>query len=171
MPDFLESMRRGLERGITSVGAKSREIFEVAELRGQIRVLEEQRRAAIEELGSIAYVMLTRGSLDEARLREKSDAIAVLEARVTECEAQIVATQRRAEEAMRATGPAVTGRCACGTALLEGAKFCGGCGAKVSPPAAGPEGSVEGGAGCPRCGEPVLSGARFCGACGAERRA
>lgn len=164
MSDFLESVRRGVERGITSVGAKSRELLETSELRSQARALDERRRAAIEELGNIAHVMLKRGALDEARLREKSEAIARLEAEIKDCEERIEAVHRRTLAVMGQPGAAVVGRCGCGAAVLEGARFCGSCGTKAD---GGSAATPQEGPACPQCGGSVRAGARFCGGCGA----
>jgi len=57
----------------------------------------------------------------------------------------------------------------CGTALLEGAVFCGSCGAPVSAaaPAAATPAVPAAPAVCGQCGEPLREGARFCRKCGA----
>lgn len=167
MPDFFETVKRGIEKGVATVGAKSKEMFEVSQLRSQIRSLEEEKQAKLEELGNIAHVMLVRGKLDEARLREKSEAIAVIETNIKTKEEQIRAIQVSTEEAMGAAGPRLSGQCSCGANLLEGAKFCGGCG-KPAAPSKGPQAEEARSSGhCPKCGKLCVTGAGFCGACGA----
>lgn len=52
----------------------------------------------------------------------------------------------------------------CGKELKAGAKFCGGCGAKVEAAAAPVEDAVK----CPKCGASLKPGKKFCGACGAK---
>jgi uncharacterized Zn finger protein (UPF0148 family) len=53
-------------------------------------------------------------------------------------------------------------RCpSCGAVSRPGAKFCGSCGAALSPPRAGPPAAT-----CPSCGAPLRPGAKFCGSCG-----
>lgn len=55
----------------------------------------------------------------------------------------------------------------CGKPLRPGAKFCGYCGATVTPAAAAaapPESAAT--AQCPHCGKPVRPGAKFCSHCG-----
>jgi Double zinc ribbon len=46
----------------------------------------------------------------------------------------------------------------CGTGLMDGARFCAGCGKPVQAPEVKPS--------CPGCGKPVLAGHKFCGGCG-----
>lgn len=128
MTDFLESLRQGLEKGIGTVTARSRELLEASTLRVQIRELEDRRRHALEELGNIVHLMLRRGALDESRLREKSAAVLALDEAIAQRQAQI-------EEIQRATAPGsggrVVGRCACGAELVAGTKFGGGCGHRL----------------------------------------
>ena len=167
MPDFFETVKRGIEKGVATVGAKSKEMLEVSQLRSQIRSLETERRGRLEELGNIVHVMLTRGKLDEARLQEKSSAIATLEAGLKAREEQIRAIQLKTEEIMGTAGPQRIGQCICGADLLEGAKFCGGCGKPVTPSLAAPDvGERESSGQCPRCGHATAPGAPFCAGCG-----
>jgi NADH pyrophosphatase NudC (nudix superfamily) len=167
MTDFLETVKRGIEKGVATVGARSKEMLEVSQLRSQIRDVTDERRGKLEELGNIVHTMLARGALDEARLREKSQAIATLDAAIKQREEQIQAIQVRTQEIIGGAGTRQIGQCACGAPLLEGAKFCGGCGspAAVAPPRA-EESSAPAQPACPRGGAEVVAGARFCGGCG-----
>ncbi len=167
MDDFFETVKRGIEKGVASVGAKSREVLETSQLRSQIRALEDERKARLEELGNIAHVMCTRGSVDEARLREKSQGIAAIETSIREKEEQIRAIQVRAAEALQGPVARRVGQCACGGDLLEGSKFCGRCGRPSAPVAAGTE-AAPGATACARCDAPLIEGAKFCGGCGAQ---
>jgi hypothetical protein len=160
MTDFFDSMRRGLEKGVASVSVKSRELFETTELRRQLRALQDERKAKTEELGNILYVMLTRGTLDEGRLREKVAALVTIDSGIREREAQIRTIQQRAQEALAGPEKRVAGRCSCGSELPEGARFCGGCGAKVSE-------AAQLARSCAGCASPMPAGALFCGTCGA----
>jgi len=167
MTDFLETVKRGIEKSVAAVGARSKEMLEVSQLRSQIRDLTDERRGKLEELGNIVHTMLSRGALDEARLREKSQAIATLDAGIRQREEQIQAIQVRTQEIIGGAGARQIGQCACGAPLLEGAKFCGGCGSPASVSTANAENSpTVTPPGCPRCGAELASGARFCGACG-----
>lgn len=167
MPDFFETVKRGLERGIATVGAKSKEMLEISQLRSQIRSLEEEKQAKLEELGNIVCTMVARGALDQERLQEKCRGIAALETGIKDKEERIRAIHRETEEATGKMGPLRIGQCSCGTDLFAGAKFCGGCGkpatelSKTSPGAPGHSSSS-----CSKCGAPVAIGARFCGTCG-----
>ena len=79
-------------------------------------------------------------------------------------EKQIAAQKKQAETPRSSTDP-TNGRCdisadgkactQCGAALQDGAKFCGGCGAKV-----------EQAQFCTGCGAKMVAGTKFCGECG-----
>jgi hypothetical protein len=167
MADFLETVKRGIEKSVATVGARSKEMLEVSQLRSQIRDLTDDRRGKLEELGNIVHTMLLRGPLDEARLREKSQAIATLDAAIKQREEQIQAIQVRTQEIIGGAGTRQIGQCACGAPLLEGAKFCGGCGSPAFVSTSKAEDSpAPARSSCPRCGAELVSGARFCGTCG-----
>ncbi len=71
---------------------------------------------------------------------------------------QMFASAMQASQQQPAAGTASGGYCPqCGAAIPAGAKFCSGCGAKLSA------GSV-----CPACGHAVQPGAKFCPDCGAK---
>lgn len=71
---------------------------------------------------------------------------------------QMFASAMQASQQQPAAGMASGGYCPqCGAAIPAGAKFCSGCGAKLSA------GSV-----CPACGHAVQPGAKFCPDCGAK---
>jgi len=61
-----------------------------------------------------------------------------------------------------AAAPQATIACPkCGQQVAQGAKFCSGCGADMTPQ----------GAKCPKCGATVAPGAKFCGECGSPMKA
>jgi hypothetical protein len=55
MADFLEKLKQGLDRSITTVGVKSKELIETQKVKGQISSIEQKKRKAFEELGEIIY--------------------------------------------------------------------------------------------------------------------
>jgi hypothetical protein len=55
MADFLEMLKQGLDRSITTVGVKSKELIETQKVKGQISNIEHKKRKAFEELGELIY--------------------------------------------------------------------------------------------------------------------
>lgn len=55
MADFLEKLKQGLDRSITTVGVKSKELIETQKVKGQISSIEQKKKKAFEELGEIIY--------------------------------------------------------------------------------------------------------------------
>ena len=55
MADFFEKLKQGLDRSITTVGVKSKELIETQKVKGQISSIEHKKRKALEELGEIIY--------------------------------------------------------------------------------------------------------------------
>lgn len=167
MADLFDKLRKGLDKGIAAVGAKSKEVLETSQLRSQIRGLEEEKRNRLEELGNIVYTMVSRGTLDQERLQEKCCSIAAIDKAIQEKEEQIRVIQIKTQEAIGRVGLHPIAKCSCGADLFEGAKFCGRCGQNVQEILKhAQEAAAAPSAGCPRCGAPTRPGARFCGNCG-----
>ena len=55
MADFLEKLKQGLDRSITTVGVKSKELIETQKVKVQIRGIEQKKGKAFEELGELIY--------------------------------------------------------------------------------------------------------------------
>jgi hypothetical protein len=55
MADFLEKLKQGLDRSITTVGVKSKELIETQKVKGQISSIEQKKRKAFEKLGEMIY--------------------------------------------------------------------------------------------------------------------
>jgi len=56
MADFLDKLKQGLDKGITTVGVKSKEVIETRKVKGQITNLEFKKKMALEELGKTTYI-------------------------------------------------------------------------------------------------------------------
>lgn len=136
MPGFFDKVKESLDKGVTAASIRSKELLETQQVKSKLGALQDQRKAALEELGTTVYGMVGSGGLDEASLRERCEAIASLDAQIAEKEEALRQIHARAEEALGKPGvaaaPAGGGFCSgCGTQLAEGAKFCPGCGQKV----------------------------------------
>jgi len=129
MADFLNKVRYGIGKGVTTASVRSKEVLETTKIKSEIRGLEDRKKASLEELGNILYTMFLKGDLDEERLKSKCGPIAALDAQIKEKEEDLKVVHSKAQEALGKPKP--VGVCACGAELYEGTKFCGKCGKKV----------------------------------------
>jgi NADH pyrophosphatase NudC (nudix superfamily) len=166
MPDFFETVKRGIERSVSTVSVKSKEMLETTQLRSQVKTLEEEKQRALEELGSVVYTLYGQGKLEaEAeRVKTKCASLAALDQKIRKKEDEVRQVQQRAQGALGRSSSAAVGMCSCGASILAGAKFCRGCGRKVEEILAQGASNNR----CKRCGAEVSAQARFCGGCGAE---
>ncbi len=130
MADIFDRVRQGIDKGITTITARSKELLESSKLNSQIRTLKDRKKAALEELGNIVYVMFVKGDLDAERIRAKASAIAELDNQIKGAEEEL---RRVFEETQHTLGIGkISARCDCGAEISEGAKFCRQCGRKVA---------------------------------------
>lgn len=132
MPDFLERVKQGIGKGMTTASVRSKEALESSKVNAQIRELQKQRADRIEELGNIYYTMSLKNTFDEARLQSKCKAIGAVDEAIRQKEQDLAGIHARAEEALGRPKP--IGVCACGAEFYEKIKFCGKCGAKLPTP-------------------------------------
>lgn len=171
MADFLDKLKRQIDKGVTTVTVKSKEALEMTQLRSQVKDLQEQKQRGLEELGNIMYTLYVQGKLETEgeRVRTKCVALATLDQKIRDKEDEIRQVQLKAQEALGKTPAAPLGVCTCGASIYEGTKFCGGCGKNVDDILSGARTDIPGAKNrCPRCGTELAPEARFCGACGAK---
>ena len=164
MPDFFEAVKRGLERGVNTVGVKSREMLGTTQLRSQIKALQDEKRRGLEELGNIVYTLHRQGKLDgESDLaRARCSALATLDQKIQSKEDEIRRIQLETQEALGKGAVAPLGYCECGASIFEAARFCGSCGRSVEDTLSRIPAEMR----CPQCGDLLAAEARFCGGCG-----
>jgi hypothetical protein len=119
-------------------------------LRRERRALVRQREERIRDLGGLVFEMYRRDDFRQELIDERCAELAGLEEQLYELDALL-----RAAVGARRTAPAA--RCACGTPILWGSRFCATCGRPVaSKPALA----------CETCGAALAADTRFCAACG-----
>jgi hypothetical protein len=119
-------------------------------LRRERRTLVRQREERIRDLGGLVLEMYRRDDYRQELVDERCAELAGLEERLSEVDALL-------RTALGARRHAPAARCACGTPILWGSKFCATCGRPVaSKPALA----------CETCGVALAADARFCAACG-----
>lgn len=142
MAEFFEKLKREVDKGVTNLSVKSREVLETSRLNSQMEVIEARKKEALEELGNIVYTMHQKGSLDAERLQAKCVALAALDEQIRQKQAELLALRAQTQEALGRPKPAAV--CGCGAEIHEGAKFCGKCGSAVVS-GAGEDGPATGG--------------------------
>jgi len=129
MADFFDKVKDGINKGVSTVSVRSKELVEVTKLKAEIDSLQRKKKDSIEELGNIVYVMLSRDNFDQSRVMSKYQEIAGIDQQIKVKEEEM---QRLRAEAQAALGKPVTvGTCECGAPVSQGARFCAKCGRKV----------------------------------------
>ncbi len=131
---------------------------EIAKLKSKVKRLQRERDKSFPELGKAAYQAFLGGRVSDPALSENADRIRNLDVEIENAQAEIARLQALVQQLKSA--PAIVGACAsCGAPVTAGLKFCGSCGAALTPLA-------QTGSACVSCGAAVAPGARFCGECG-----
>jgi hypothetical protein len=126
MEKFMDKVKKGIDKGVTIVGVKSKEIMEAGKIESQIRDLEERKHLALEEAGMIVYKMFIQSDYDgEEELKGKCEGIYDLDQQIEAKQAELKKVHLEAQTALGKTV------CACGAAMEDGIKFCSNCGAKL----------------------------------------
>jgi hypothetical protein len=100
-------------------------------LRRERRTLVRLREEKLRDLGGLLLEMYRRGTFREELLSERCADLVAIETRLADIQRALAPPLRRAP------------RCACGTPLLPGARFCAGCGRSLVASTAGEETMIE----------------------------
>ena len=133
MAEFFDKVKEEIEKGISTVSLKSKEVLESMKIKKEIETLEEKIKTATTELGQIVYSMYTKNKFDQVKIFETCEPIAALSN-------QLGGKKTELSELHFETGAALgkTYCSKCKTILAEGAQFCGACGEKVADPIGNP---------------------------------
>ena len=127
MADFFDKVKEGFDKGISMVSVRSKELLEVSRIKGQIGTLSEQKKNALEELGSTIYTMYQQGGL------ELGEAVGGICGKIADLEGQIGQKEEELRkvrrEARKTLGLSICANC--GEELADEDKFCRKCGQKV----------------------------------------
>lgn len=129
MADFFDKIKQNVGKGIVTVSVKSKETIETTKGKGHIKILQEQKKSALEELGNIVYTMFLKDSFDMERIKEKCEKINGFDSQIKNKEEELRQLHLRTQETLGK--PKASSVCECGAEINEGAKFCDTCGKKV----------------------------------------
>lgn len=126
MADFFDKVRQGIDKGVTVVSVKSKEMMEVAKIKNQLGALRNQQGTAFCVLGEQVYQMYLQNGFNEEKIRNKCEMIALLGSQIQEKESNLRRLHLQAEIAL--------GKSFCPSCMAElptGAVFCSQCGEKT----------------------------------------
>lgn len=126
MVDFLGKVKQGIDKGVTVVSVKSKEMVEVAKIKNQLGILTNQQGRAFFVLGENVYQMYLQNGFNEEKIRNKCEMIALLGSQIHEKEVYLEQLHLRAEVAL--------GKLFCSSCeaeLPERAMYCSRCGEKI----------------------------------------
>ena len=126
MTEFLDKVKDGFDKGVTVVSVRSKEMLEAAKIKTRIGSLANQKKDALEELGSLVYAMRQQGGLDLGQ--EAADKCAEIADFAKQIEAKEEELRQVHLEAKKNLGIPV---CSCGVELAEDDKFCSKCGKAI----------------------------------------
>jgi hypothetical protein len=133
MDDFFKRLKKGIDKGITVVSAKSKELVDTAKINSQVAELSEQKAQTLQEIGAIVYQMsLAAGETDAAEAEHETQISAKCRL-VTDLEQQIVIKEAELKQ-LRSNTQESLGKIiceSCGATLEEDVKFCSNCGARI----------------------------------------
>lgn len=146
MSEFLDKVKQGISKGVTTARVKSKELIDVTRLKNQISILEKKKQDLIEELGGIVYAMFLKNNIDVNTIQEKGSFIKKIDGQMDALRLEIADVQKKAKESLsenislekvpasdKPVNAAADGSfCGqCHEELEAGAKFCANCGEKV----------------------------------------
>ena len=184
MSSIFDKVKRELNKGVTTVNVKSKELLAINRLNALISAYQDKRATLIVELGKATFDMFANSAFDESRLVPKCQEIQDLDNKIAGVEAEIADIRKQSQQVLaEAAGDndkdpnALT--CECGNAVSEDMKFCNKCGKKLEFPLPEPETETESEAEPAEPAEPAVAdplhcscghvnkeGAKFCIKCG-----
>jgi NADH pyrophosphatase NudC (nudix superfamily) len=137
MDDFLKRIKKEINKGITVVSAKSKELVDTAKINNQIAELIDQKNQTLQEIGLIVYQMSLAtgdnndastgdGPNSETQIAVKCELITELNQQIEEKELELKKIRTDMQETL---GKAICE--SCGAAMAEDLKFCSNCGARM----------------------------------------
>lgn len=102
---FFDKLKQGLDKGVSTVTVKAKEMSDASKVKSQISALERQKQTALQQLGVSVCSMLDGGGLDESRLREARGAIAALDDQIRTQNLELDRIHAEAQQALAGPPP------------------------------------------------------------------
>jgi predicted RNase H-like nuclease (RuvC/YqgF family) len=136
MDDFIKRIKKEINKGITVVSAKSKELVDTAKINNQVTELNDRRNQTLQEIGLLVYQMsLTTEAVAEnvadntgndTKITDKCKLVAELDQQIEEKELELKKLRTDTQETL---GKAICE--SCGAAMEVGTKYCSNCGARM----------------------------------------
>jgi hypothetical protein len=126
MAEFYQKVKQEIEKGISNVSIRSKEVLENIKIKKQVENLEEQMNGLLVELGQSVYAMFGANLLNQEEIGKKCELIAGLEQQLKEKKEELSQIHLQAGTAL---GKIYCNQC--NAEIAEGAQYCGQCGQKA----------------------------------------
>lgn len=101
MPDFFSKAKESVRKGMTTATVKSKELMDAQKVKGHINILKQDKRTALQELGSLVYDMSEKDELDKEEIRRRCEVITGITVQIKESKEQLEEVHRAAQEAAK----------------------------------------------------------------------
>lgn len=130
---IFDKVKQSLDKGITTVSVKSKELMESTKIKTEMETLKKKKISSLEELGSTVYVMVRKDQYNDEIVKEKCKIIAELDSQIDAKNEELKKLYVETQEALGQE--VIVARCSnCFAPIVQGAKFCGGCGTQIDIP-------------------------------------
>ena len=127
MEELFKRIKQEIDKGITVVSVKSKELIDTARINTQIAELNESKDQILKEIGTIVYQMsCDKEYKGDGEIAEKCRLVSELVQQIEEKELELKKLHIDSQEAI---GKIICE--SCGAAMDENAKFCSSCGARL----------------------------------------
>jgi NADH pyrophosphatase NudC (nudix superfamily) len=137
MDDLINRLKKEINKGITVVSAKSKELVDTAKINNQITELTDQKTQTLQEIGLLVYQMSQEtdaaseaskngGADHDNQINEKCQLVADLDQQI---EAKALKLKKLKTDTQETLGKVICE--SCGAAMKENDKYCSNCGARM----------------------------------------
>jgi hypothetical protein len=104
MENFMNRLKKEIDRGVTIVGAKSKELLETTKIKSRISDLNTQKQQSLEEIGKLTYQMFSNPNYDGGTaIQDKCRFVAGLEEEIQLKEDELEKIRQATDESIHKT--------------------------------------------------------------------
>jgi rRNA maturation endonuclease Nob1 len=105
MENFMNRLKKEIDKGVTIVGAKSKEILETTKIKNRISDLNNQKQQALGEIGKITYQMYGNPDYDGgAAIQDKCRLVAGIEEEIQHKEDELEQIRKTTDQSINKNG-------------------------------------------------------------------
>lgn len=130
--NLFEKIKKGLNKGIDTIGTKSKEFMDANKVKGDILDLKRKKVNIFEEIGQNAYTMFKANNFIENELKEKYLEIDEIIKQIEQKEEKLKQIHENAKNKLVNEQEENKTLCSkCSSEIEKDTKFCGNCGEKI----------------------------------------